>query len=210
MRNDLVLAKTSPSRRAVNRERYQQHPDASRTRVFQQSEQIYCPGASGICWRVVSGSIRLNRMTNDGKALFANLAVKGDVIGAETLLMGQYAFFAVALSECELAPWPDGLGSASKGSLLHILAAAERRTADVVALRSGLALDRVMRLILMLAQRDENADFCFTLPKGQDISEITDLTKETISRTISILKHDGILRKKVIPGHVIHRNYIIR
>lgn len=210
MRNDLVLAKTSPSRRAVNRERYQQHPDASRTRVFQQSEQIYCPGTSGICWRVVSGSVRLNRMTNDGKALFANLAVQGDVIGAETLLMGQYAFFAVALSECELAPWPDGLGSASKGSLLHILAAAERRTADVVALRSGLALDRVMRLILMLAQRDENADFCFTLPKGQDISEITDLTKETISRTISLLKHDGILRKKVIPGHVIHRNYIIR
>ncbi|NMM26687.1 MAG: Crp/Fnr family transcriptional regulator [Glaciimonas sp.] len=147
-------------------------------------------------------------MANDGGMLFANLAVEGDVIGTETLLMGRYEFLAVALSDCELAPWPEGSSSASRDSLLHILAAAERRTADVVALRSGLAMDRVIRLIAMLAQRDEHADFCFALPRGQDISEITDLTKETISRTISILKQEGILRKKVIPGQSIHRNYI--
>lgn len=141
--------------------------------------------------------------------LFANLAVKNDVIGTETLLMGQYAFCAVALSDCELAPWPEGLSSASKDALLHILAAAERRTADIVALRSGLAIDRVIRLIALLAQPDENRDLRVTLPKWHDISEITDLTKETISRTTSSLKHDGILRKIKIPGHALHRNYTV-
>lgn len=141
--------------------------------------------------------------------LFANLAVEGDVIGAETLLMGRYEFEAVALSDCELEPWPNGASSASRDALLQILAAAERRTADVVALRSGLAMNRVMRLIAMLAQRDENDDLSFALPKGQDISEITDLTKETISRIISSLKHDDVLQKKVIPGQAIHRNYMI-
>lgn len=131
------------------------------------------------------------------------------MIGAETLLIGRYDFEAVALSDCELIPWPDGASSASRDALLQILAAAERRTADVVALRSGLAMDRVMRLIAMLAQHDDNDDLWLTLPKGQDLSEITDLTKETISRIISSLKHDGILRKKAIPGLAIHRTYMV-
>ncbi|MEO8406989.1 MAG: Crp/Fnr family transcriptional regulator [Oxalobacteraceae bacterium] len=208
MRNDLIPAKISSYRRSVSRGRYQQHFEASRTRPFHQGEQIYSADTAGICWRVVSGSVRLNRIDNDGEMLFANLAVKDDVIGTETLLMGHYTFSAVALSDCELAPWPEGLSSASKDALLHILAAAERRTADVVALRSGLAIDRVMRLIAMLAQRDENHELCFALPKGQDISEITDLRKETISRTVSSLKQEGMIRKMKIPGHAIDRNYI--
>ncbi|WP_025916889.1 Crp/Fnr family transcriptional regulator [Herminiimonas sp. CN] len=208
MRNDLMLAKTSPYRRSASRGRYQQQFDAHRTRSFHQGEQIYCPGTSGICWRVISGAVRLNRVANDGEMRFANLAVKNDVIGTETLLMGQYAFCAVALSDCELVPWPEGLSSATKNSLLHILAAAERRTADVVALRSGLAIDRVTRLIAMLAQPDENHDLCVALPKWQDISEIADLTTETISRIISSLKHGGVIRKMKIPGHAAHRNYV--
>ncbi len=195
------LAHTPPYHRPATQLPYQQQLDACRTRSFQQGEQIYSARASGIAWRVSSGSVRLNRMTNDGQMLFANLAVAGDVIGTETLLMGKYEFWAVALSDCELVPWPEGLSSPSGDSLLHILAAAERRTADVVALRSGAAIDRVMRLIVMLAQRDENHDYCFALPKGRDISEITDLAKETISRMISSLKQDGIVRKKEISGH---------
>ncbi|MEO6352845.1 MAG: Crp/Fnr family transcriptional regulator [Burkholderiaceae bacterium] len=208
MRNNLMPAKASPYRLSVSRGRYQQHFEASRTRSFRQGEQVYSIGTLGICWRVISGSVRLNRTTQNGEVLFANLAVKDDVIGTETLLMGQYAFCAVALSDCELVPWPEGLSSASKDSLLYILAAADRRTADVVALRSGLAIDRVMRLIAMLAKCDENHDLCFALPKGQDISEITDLTKETISRTVSNLKYEGMIRKMKIPGHASHRNYI--
>ncbi len=209
MPNIQMQPTTSPFHPSANRKRCRQHLDACRTKSFHQGEQLYCARAPGISWRVIRGSVRLNRIANDGKILFANLAVEGDVIGAETLLMGRYEFEAIALSDCELAPWPEGSSNASKDSLLHILAAAERRTADVVALRSGLAIDRVMRLITMLVQRDDNDDLCFTLPKGQDISEITDLTKETISRIISSLKHDGILRKKAIPDQAIHRNYMV-
>ena len=208
MRNDLVHAKVSPFHRSESQKRCQQHFEACRIKSFHQGEQIYCARTAGIAWRVISGSVRLNRIASDGELRFANLAVEGDVIGTETLLSGRYEFLAVALSDCELAPWPEGLSSVSKDSLLQILAAAERRTADVVALRSGLAIDRVMRLIEIIAQRDENQDLCFALPKGQDFSEITDLTKETVSRTISSLKHDGFLRKKENPGHAVHRNYI--
>lgn len=207
MRNAMMPVKTSPYRRAVSRGHYQQHFEASLTRPFQQGEQIYAPGTAGICWRVIRGSVRLNRTAHDGAVLFANLAIKDDVIATETLLRGQYAFSAVALSDCELAPWPEGLSSASKDALVQILAAAEHRAADVVALRLGLAIDRVMRLIEMLAQRDENHDLCFVLPKAQDISEITDLTKETISRTISALKQKEIIKMKISP-HAIHRHYI--
>ncbi|MEO8598305.1 MAG: Crp/Fnr family transcriptional regulator [bacterium] len=209
MRNNLMQATSSLFHPAATRKRCQQHLDACRTKSFRPGEQLYCARASGISWRVISGSVRLNRVADDGKILFANLAVEGDVIGAETLLMGRYEFEAVAISDCELVPWPGGASSASRNALLQILAAAERRTADVVALRSGLAKDRVMRLITMIAQRDGNDDLCFALLKGQDISEITDLTKETISRIISSLKHDGILRKKIIPDHTGHRNYIV-
>ncbi|MEY2633151.1 MAG: hypothetical protein RIR00_1805 [Pseudomonadota bacterium] len=153
---------------------------------------LYRAGASGRAWRVEKGSLRLDRVLDDGERVFASLAVAGDVIGAETLLLGTHTFEAVALAECELTPWPEGLGRPAGESLLQTLTAVERRAADVIALRGGQAMERVTRLIQLLARRDDKATQV-VLPPRRDIADITALTIETVSRTITALKRSGFL-----------------
>jgi CRP-like cAMP-binding protein len=164
---------------------------------FRHGELVYAAGAPGVAWRVISGSVRLDRPGPDGP-MFASLAVPGDVIGAETLMFGAYAFEARALSDCELALWSDGSAKPSGEFLVQMLAATEHRAADVIALRCGQALQRVRRLMLMLtrgsAQEERTASI--EMPSLRDMADITDLTAETVSRAISALRKEGVLARK--------------
>lgn len=122
----------------------------------------------------------------------------GDVIGAETLLFGCYTFEGVALSKCLLAPWPGGEAGPANDSLLLALAQTERRAADVLSLRCGQAVERIRRLIRLLVQdRDgieHTSPVCrVVLPGLKDMADITALTVETVSRSISNLRRAGIL-----------------
>ncbi len=179
--------------------------------VFSQGQCIYSAGNAGLAWRVGSGSLRLDRPDDAGQTSFANLAITGDIIGAETLLFGHYTFTATALSNCELIPWPEGCGAPAGDILLHTLAKTERRAADVIALRCGQAADRVRRLVLLLAQPlDESASsLLVTLPTRQDMAEITALTLETVSRMISKLRRAGILNPVMRNGFASNSNFAV-
>lgn len=163
--------------------------------AVERGETIYEAGVEGMSWRVVSGTVRLDQPGPDGLQ-FAGMAVTGDVIGAETLLFGRYTFSARALSACVLEPWMvDQAHQPSGPLLLSMLAATERRMADVLALRSGKAGDRIRRLFEFmtggLVRGRKTAQLA--LPRLKDIAEITDLSVETVSRTISHLGADGTL-----------------
>jgi len=162
---------------------------------FRRGEPIYHAGAAGIAWRVMAGSVRLDRTEQEG-VMFAGLAVKGDIIGAESLLFGNYSFDAKALSDCALEPWQTDAARPVRDTLLETLAAAERRAADVVSLRCGQAADRVTRLIQLLAKEGaQKSAPQVAIPGIRDMAEITDLTVETISRVISRLCKIGALSR---------------
>ena len=167
-------------------------------RRFRQGHVVYRAGESGVAWRVLSGSVRLDRV-DAGAPMFASLAVAGDVIGAETLMFGRYAFEARALADCELAAWSDGGARPAGESLVRMLAAAESRAADVIALRCGQAALRVRRLMLMLT-RGGAASGAGTarieMPSLRDMADITDLTAETVSRALSALRKEGVLARE--------------
>jgi CRP-like cAMP-binding protein len=171
-------------------------------RTYPLAARIYSIGAPGAARRVLRGTVRLDRIGADGTPMFASLAMRGDVIGAETLLFGIYTFEAVALSECELASWPEASERASRESLLQVLAVAEQRAADVMALRCGQAAERVMRLIRLLSspQQDDAGAPRVILPSRRDIADITALTPETVCRTIARLQRTGTLIPKPLPG----------
>jgi CRP-like cAMP-binding protein len=171
---------------------------------FRAGTRIYAAGTPGQAWRVLSGSVRLDRPGDAGQApMFANLAVEGDVIGAETLLFQRYTFEATALADCVLAPWPEGRGAPARASLLAALTASERRSAEVVALRCGQAVDRVVRLLRLIAGGQPQLAGA-SLPARRDMAEITALTTETVSRIISRLRRSGVLpasaRRRGRPG----------
>jgi CRP-like cAMP-binding protein len=170
------------------------------------AERIFLAGDEGLAWRVRQGVVRLDSISPAGHPTFAGLAIAGDILGCEALLLGAYAFTATALTHCELAPWPEGEGAAAGESLLKSLATAQRRAADVVALRGGQAIDRVMRLVRLLADRAGRV----VLPARQDIADITDLRFETISRVIKGLERSGVLAVVRIEGVRAARGYAVR
>ncbi len=162
-------------------------------------EILYTAGAEGIAWRIRSGAVRLDRLIGEAgnqTRSFAGLALAGDVIGAETLLFGQYTFEAHALGDVTLEPWLDPNAALSGESLLQTLAAAERRAADALALRVGEAFERVRQLILLLArERNNSASRPISIPGLRDMADMTGLTIETVSRAISHLRKSGLLQK---------------
>ncbi|TXH23580.1 MAG: Crp/Fnr family transcriptional regulator [Elusimicrobia bacterium] len=181
----------------------------------ERGERIFSAGSSGGAWRVVSGSVRLDRQAPSGEESFASLAISGDIVGAETLLSGKYTFAATALSGCVLVPWPEAAASGAE-ALLSTLAKAERRAAEVIALRCGQAADRVRRLVMMLAHRpdtgvrDSGAGVQVVLPSRQDMADITALKLETVSRMVSQLRQAGILDPLQRDGHPSLRQFMVR
>ncbi len=157
--------------------------------------RIYAAGSEGIAWRVRSGAVRLDRVTGDGRN-YAGLALRGDVIGAETLLFGKYSFEASAIGDCEIVPWLAADRALSGESLLQTLAAAERRAADALALRAGEAFERVRQLCLLLARYRDKGRPEITIPGLRDMAAITNLTEATVSRAMSRLCRMGILQRQ--------------
>ncbi len=166
------------------------------TRQISLGELIHDAGAAGIAWRLQSGAVRLDRVIGDERH-FAGLALKGDVIGAETLLFGSYAFEARALGDCTLEAWLDPGSQPSGESLLQTLAATERRAADALALRYGEAMERVRRLFQLLAREPKPGQAApILIPGLKDMAEMTGLTVETVSRVVSRLRKSGLLQKR--------------
>ena len=76
---------------------------------------------------------------------------------------------------------------------------------NLLTLRRGQAVERVLGLIRLLAERGGR----LILPTRQDIAEITDLRIETISRVIKDLERSGVLRTFRIDGVHATRSYIV-
>lgn len=173
--------------------------------VYSVSQAIYRAGSDGLAWRVKCGVVRLDTTTRAGEASFASLAIAGDIVGCETMLFGAYTFTASALTQCELLPWPEGEPAVAGDSLLESLALAQRRAADVIALRGGQASERVLGLIRLLGDGAGRV----ILPTRQDIADITDLRFETISRIIKGLERVGVLLPVKIDGVHATRGYAV-
>lgn len=157
-------------------------------------ETIYAAGDQGPAWRIRSGAVRLDRIAGDERS-FAGLALKGDVLGAESLLFGCYSFDARAIGAVELEPWLATNQAPSGETLLQMLAATEKRAAETLALRAGEALDRVRQLMVLLARNRDDSPL-LVIPGLKDMAEITSLTMETVSRAISRLRKAGLLQKR--------------
>ncbi len=179
-------------------------PEASGPRNLECGTRLYTAGEDGMAWRVRRGVMRLDSPQPNGER-FASLAIAGDIVGCETMLFGAYTFTATALTQCELHPWPEGEGAVSGDSLLASLATAQQRAAEIVALRGGQAVDRVIALVRLLT---DNAGRV-VLPTRQDIADITDLRFETISRIIKGLERDHVLAPTRIDGVHATRSFSV-
>lgn len=145
---------------------------------------LYQAGASGTVWRVLEGAMRLDQEGPVGPRL-AGLLLPDDLVGCEVATQGRYGCTAWALVPSLLMPWTPGAGPAATEVMLQGLLRVQQRMGELLALRSGLAEQRVSRLILMLAGADASE---LVLPTLNDMADINDLAMESVSRAMSRLR----------------------
>jgi CRP-like cAMP-binding protein len=160
--------------------------------TYKAGEAIYLSGQMGPVYRVTHGSVRLDRMFHDGHVAFANLAIAGDLIGAEVLLNQSYGFEAYALTDCEIEEWKEPSYLWVESFAKELMKVSQRQT-DAVSLRCGPAMERILKLIQLIQDPSSEAYSKVVFPRLKDVAEITDLTIETVSRCISALRKQGVL-----------------
>lgn len=175
------------------------HPRIERkTRTFKRGELIHLAADKGPVWHIIEGTVRLDLHDAGNSTMFASLALPGDRLGIESLVFGHYGFTARALTPCTLTSHD------AADHPLAQMAAAAQRAAQVVALRTGSAAERIQRLATLLTNDGAQplANKRHLLPRLADIAEITDLTVETVSRTTAVLgSASGLPHKKYRPKH---------
>jgi CRP-like cAMP-binding protein len=165
--------------------------------------RLYKQGEQGPIWRVAEGVLALEADAGEqgDERRLAGLALPGDLIGAEQLVDGHYAWSARALVPCQLLTWRPDTDGQDAHTVLRGLVAAQRRSAALLALRSGTAQERVVRLVRLMSQGTAREGT--VLPTLRDMSLITTISAESICRELARLRTEG--RLSTHEGrHILH------
>lgn len=161
---------------------------------LESGEVLFDAGATGMVWQLESGAIRLDRMEREG-ARFVHLALPGDLLGLELLAAYPYAYTARAIVPCVARQKQLPSEAQRRMALIEGLLQQQRRSEDVVRLRSGAAQDRLKHLLLALTPEGTSwtGEETCALPTIKDMAAIIDTAPETVSRIFANLKRTQIL-----------------
>ena len=158
---------------------------------------------AGFAYNVIGGGVKLYKSLPDGRTQITGFLMPGDFLGLP--LRGTYAYSAEALAESELYQFPRSALQATfenhprlQARLLEVvhddLAAAQEH---MLLLGCKNAEERVCTFLLSLltrAERVHGAVDPLPLPvRRRDIADYLGLTIETVSRTFTELRKDGLI-----------------
>jgi CRP/FNR family transcriptional regulator len=160
---------------------------------------------AGVVYAVRSGFVKTTMTTDDGREQVIAFAMMGDFVGVEGAASGEHASDAVALEDTTLCEVP--IGSAFDASVApgvasvmrSAMAAEIRRQRSMMLLLGTLhAEERLAWFLVDLGQRYQARGFSasrFVLRMSRaDLGSYLGLRLETVSRLLSRLHKEGILR----------------
>ncbi|MBW8316725.1 MAG: cyclic nucleotide-binding domain-containing protein [Hydrogenophaga sp.] len=157
------------------------------------NQSIFLAGESGPVWRVVEGVVHLDRDSGPIRQP-VQLALPGDLIGAESLCGQPYQLSASAFTRCRLEPVrPD---VAPEPLLQQALLQQLDRSQDMAQLRSGSVQQRLTHLLGLMgldravheAGRMGQADAVReALPTLREVALLVDAKTETVCRALAQL-----------------------
>lgn len=166
--------------------------DPTRGLACASNQPIFLAGESGPVWRVVEGVVRLDRESGPVRQP-VQLALPGDLIGAETLCGQPYQFSASAFTACHLVPVRPVSGATPQPLLQQALLQQLDRSLDMAQLRTGSVLQRLTHLLsLMGLERSPNAAgqadaVRQALPTLREVALLVDAKSETVCRALAQL-----------------------
>jgi len=181
---------------------------------FARNETIFGEGEEiTASYKVLSGVVRLCRLTEDGRRQIAGFRLPGDLIGMEWT--GEYEMTAEAVRDVSVIRYArsrlDRLSKERPSVRDHVLAHLRQdlRAAQehLIMLGCQSATERVAAFLLQLARRAgarDGQDIDMQLGR-QDIADYLGLTLETVSRTFSEMIVRGIIASPK-RRHVVIKN----
>ena len=170
-------------------------------RTFSKGEELYAEGdAAEFFYKVVSGTVRICKVLNDGRRQIESFHLAGDIFGLERGKTHRFAAEAVddlvvlvfrARDLDVLVRDNPDLGGELMGSMLASL---DRARDHMVLLGRKSAREKIASFLLDIADRLGDSDH-FDLPMQRaDIADHLGLTIETVSRTLTQMARDGFIK----------------
>lgn len=154
-----------------------------------KGESLFREGDSGTLWRVEQGAILLQKAMEDGVAL-TQMALPGDIIGLEGLCNRPYTNSAIALVETKLIQQVVSDDFTAFAAMAEGYLQQQQRMHDMSKLRTGSVASRLKHLVQMLAKSKDGKRRKLDrmdLPTLREMSQIMDITGETICRELKAL-----------------------
>lgn len=156
---------------------------------------LYGPNHPGRTWQLISGFVRIDRQGPDGEYHFSRLAMPGDWLGMEHLFGRSMGTQATTITEAILAQVPTPRTQQPTRELLDHLALVEYRGAQALSLRAGDAMERLLKLLKLLAGPQASGSVVISMPTLQNMADILDIRPESVSRLLRSLKSKDILQR---------------
>ncbi len=179
--------------------------DGLRFRFFEKRVTVLQKGTQGAGLHfLLSGQMQIVDVTDDGRAISLRTLKEGDFFGEISLINGApYSASAVSLSQALVAILPSQIAlhlfshcPPVAHFLLRHLAQQVQRDAEFRALLSiNNASRRILSFLIQLKQKTGNQHVVENLPTHQDIANMINTSRETVTRVLLALAQQGIIQK---------------
>jgi CRP/FNR family nitrogen fixation transcriptional regulator len=170
-------------------------------RHLTKGEELFAEGdGADYFYKVVSGAVRTYKLLNDGRRQIDEFHLAGDIFGLEP--GEEHRFSAEAVDDVTVVAFrrrrfetlvhdDPALGNEVMTSMMRSL---QRAHDHMMLLGRKTAQEKIATFLLDIARRMPS-DNCFDLPmQRSDIADHLGLTIETVSRTLTQLARDGVIK----------------
>jgi CRP-like cAMP-binding protein/CheY-like chemotaxis protein len=175
-----------------------------KVRAFKKNEVIYYEGdrAKGI-WIILDGKIKVTKLAEDGRELMTGIFETDHFLAVNTLFSnGMFIDTATAVQESSLIQLPKeefeefiNLYPDVAGKFIRILASQIRNQEDQLMQLAYQSVRKRIAESLLKLHRQENNTLNVVISRI-DLAALSGTAPETVSRTLSDLKDEGIIEKK--------------
>jgi CRP/FNR family nitrogen fixation transcriptional regulator len=169
-------------------------PRAQQISLFAPDAEIYAQGdQAGALYRVEFGAVRVYRLHSDGSRQIVAFYLVGETFGLEA---GRtHSFFAEATVHAGLSKFTNIPGEMAPQELMVLaLRSMLHAQEHLLVVSRQSAVERLSAFLLDIAERQGDFDQIDLPMTRVDIGEYLGMTIETVSRSFSKLRDEGILR----------------
>ncbi|MCB5175744.1 MULTISPECIES: helix-turn-helix domain-containing protein [Microvirga] len=190
----------------------------SSIRSYTKDDEIFSEGdRAAYFYKVVSGVVRTSKLLSDGRRQIDAFHLAGDIFGIET--GDEYRFSAEAVGDavvmayrrCSLETLAASDSQFAQQFVKGMMRSLERAQDHMLLLGRKTALEKIASFLLDMADRASDSEGAIDLPMSRaDIADHLGLTIETVSRSLTQLEREAVIKLPATRRIVLNNKAALR